>query len=246
MNIFNPTLSLLEIEQTLEHEFLDGRKDLRIIGDMELSSDDYKYLSLKIKGLKRFTSNVSVYQRCKLSLVTSWVFAIKNEEETLGSIECLGTLFKDLPQYHIRYFTQLCVTTFDEYGISTFGFDTRTIDGIFSILLTHAGIPENLHDRVYDILDESLQIGQLHLVDAKIKNAFPKLMNSAIEYIEETNLHKIFITCRDLLIDCKIHELGKEELLKKYNCLPFKLILNCMKWCEDYEYIRREQNKKMI
>jgi hypothetical protein len=237
---------LLEIEERLEEEFLNSKKYLRIIGDIDLSSDDYKYLILKIKGLTRFSANISICETYKLSLLTACVFSIKKEQENQGSIESLRTMYRALPQHHMRYFRRLCKSTLEEYGMSTFQMDTRHFDGLFSILLAHAGIPENLHAKLYDILDESLKIGQRHVFELKIRDEFMPKIDWIAQYMNPKYLEKVFLDSRDLLIDCKINELPHNELFEKYNHLSSKLILSCIKWRDEYEYIKHEQSKQLI
>ncbi|BCN32236.1 hypothetical protein [Anaeromicropila herbilytica] len=241
MNMFNPTMTLYEIEERLEKEFINSRKYLRIIGDLDLSVDDFKYLSLKIKGLKKLRLNISMSESYKLALLTSFVFTIKKEQENSGSVDGLLKLYQGLPQHHKRYYMKLLDNTLEEYGITTFGMNTSNMHGIFTVLLAHAGIPVNLHTKLYDILDESLKIGKMHVLESKLRNEFLPQLNWMVEYMDEKYLWKICNECRDLLIDCKINEIGHRELFEKYDLLSSKLILSCIKWCDDAEDLRQSR-----
>lgn len=240
MSILNCNMSLHEIEECLEKEVLNS---VRIIGDIDLTNEDMNYLSLKIKGLNRFTSDISVCETYKLALLISLVFQIKREEEIMGNINYVRNMYQKLPQHHIRFFLELFEDTFNEYGITTFDLDTRHFNGLFSILTAHAGIPEYLHRSLYHLLDQSLLIDELNAYKVRVRNEiFLKVSSWPNQYIDEKCLWNLLNDCRNLLIDCKLNELEPNELFHKYNWLSTKLINNCIDWCDDYAYLRKERS----
>ncbi|BCN28849.1 hypothetical protein [Anaeromicropila herbilytica] len=246
MNILDANMSLYEIENCLEKQCFHSYHDFRIIGDLDLSMDDLECLSYKVKGLRRFAVDLSTYETYKLSLLTACVFKIKKEQEIMGNIYFLRKVYNNLPQHHTRFVMELLKDTLIEYGIATFNIDTKHFNGLFGVLINHAGIPEHLHGNLYDLLDETLQYNEVGLLESKFRKEFVPHLNWWTQYIEEQKMWELFIDCRNLLIDCKSNEFAKEELLKKYHWVSKNLIQNCVKWCNECEYLSQEQRKILV
>lgn len=151
MKLFENAISLAQIERLLEEkievqENKRNKKETRyitILGSLGLTYEDYRYLLLKLKGVKKYGNMLGVMERYKLSLLTAMVFAIRNGEED-DSYRMLKEEFLNLPQHQIRQSLMICQDAFEEYAIHSFGMDMSRFEGIYQALEIHAGVNEGV------------------------------------------------------------------------------------------------------
>ena len=151
MKIFENAISLAEIERLLEEKIIveepkRNKKESRrvtILGSLGLTYEDYRYLLLKLKGVKKYGNILGVMERYRLSLLTAMVFAIRNGEED-GSYQMLKEEFLNLPQHQIRQSLLICQEAFEEYAIHSFGMDMNHFEGVYQALAIHAGVSEGV------------------------------------------------------------------------------------------------------
>lgn len=114
MKILDSVLSLEQMEDILEKELERQKHSIRIFGDLDLSYEDYKCLSLKFRGIYRYPGSIEILENFKLSLLTAWIFSLRYEKEEISYYNIKKVLLK-LPQYMQRKFISMCSETFEEY-----------------------------------------------------------------------------------------------------------------------------------
>jgi hypothetical protein len=235
MKILDASLSLSEMETVLEHAILNDENDIRIIGDLELSYEDYKCLALKLKGITKYKENIELFDRYKLCAVVAWVFALRYEKEDKIDHTLVKRLLGNLPQHQLRYVLNLFTTTFSDYGLDDYEVDTNSLDGFFVVAAIHAGIPTDLQDEFFHMMEESLLHQDMTELEEQIMKNLSTRMVEIYKYIDESIIRDMIRVCRELFVDYKINQLSKEEVLNKYPSTSRSIIEGCFKWCEEYE-----------
>ncbi|WP_455715616.1 hypothetical protein [Anaerosporobacter sp.] len=241
MNLLQTPLTLLEIEHLLEKELMDEKKGLRIVSDLNLTYEEYCFLSLKAKGLQRYDSDLIMLEKYRAVILVSWVFSLRygNMEKVNYSKMC--NKINNLQQHIMRKTINLIAETFDENGINTYGKDIYTLEGLFSLIGIHAGIPEKLHNKLFGLLDESLKYQDMTVFEEKFKSDLEPRMTEIFEYMDEETVGKIIHETRDIFIDCRVNNLALEELMEKYTSASKKILENCVHWCEEMKYYQDQK-----
>ena len=235
MNLLDADLTLLEIEKLLEGEIKNEQKNLRIIGDLDLSYEDYKYMILRLKGLTKYKWNIEVFERYKLSILTTWIFTLRYEADKSYLYDKVKEILNSLQQHHMRYCIQTCAAAFEEYGIETYGIDIYSLEGIFEVSAIHAGVPKQAQDEFYQLLEDSLDYSNIHLLEKKLIGSVSPKLQEIYKYINNQHQKRIIYSAREIYIDCKIKKFTLSELFEKYPESSRKLIEGCYIWCIDYE-----------
>ncbi len=236
MTMINPPMTLKGIEKRLEKEL----SDTRIIGDMDFSYEDYRFLATKVKGLLKFQSSLSDLRDYKLCLATYWVFTLKYEDINKAGFQDVMKLINRLPQYQVKYFLNLSLEAYHEYGIDTFGKDDASVETVSSITAMHAGMDEDFYETLFHILDDSLKYASVDELYEKIMSNLSNRMNNIFKYIDEDIRSEMFYDCRDMFIDYKINKMSSEELLNKYHFMSRRLLDACIEWCKIHEESEHE------
>lgn len=235
MKLLDASLSLGEMEALLEQSLLNEENDIRILGDLELSYEDYKCLSLKLKGLTKYKDNIEVCNRFKLCAVVAWVFALRYEKEDKIKVNLVKKLLESLPQHQLRYVISLFNATFSDYGLQDFGVDTTSLEGFFTVAAIHSGIPVDLLNEFYHLLDESLKHQDMELLEDQVVNCLSTRMDEIYKYIDKNIQRQMIALTREMYVDYKINGLSQEEILSKYNYTSRSIIDGCFRWCEEYD-----------
>lgn len=264
MRILDSVLSLEQMEDILEKELEMRKHSIRILGDLDLSYEDYKCLSLKFRGIHRYPGSVEILENFKLSLLITWVFSLRYEKEEISYCN-IKKILLELPQYMQRKFISMCRETFEEYELFMYNIPISNMKELCSIIVIHSGMPDRLLNRFYHILYEDIVNYELQyelqkelcifneknqcncleserkikLFVTRIINSFSKDMKEAYQYIENTVLEEMVQTIRSIFLDCYFYELSISELLKKYPVISRKMIESCFIWCREWKH----QNK---
>lgn len=230
MNLLDAALSLKEMEQLLAKELQNDKKDIRIIGDMELSCEDYKCLALKLKGMQQYGCHLDVLDDYKLCLIVTWAFALRYERESKIAYQNMKEMILGQPQYLVRKFLEICESAFMEYGIITFGISAKTLDGLCSLIAIHAGIPKQMLPALFAILSDSLRYSEMHILEQTLRNNMSDHMREVYRYVGEEYQKKMFQVTREMFIDCKLNQLPREELLLKYPYTSSQIMDACIQW----------------
>lgn len=235
MNLLDADLTLLELEKLLEAEIKNEQKDLRIIGDLDLSYEDYKYMILKLKGLTKYKWNIEVFEQYKLSIIATWIFALRYETDKRYLYDKIKGIVDSLQQHHMRYCIETCASAFEEFGIETYGIDIYSMEGIFEVSAIHAGVPMQAQGEFYQLLEDSLNYSNIHLLEKKLFGGVSPKLQEIYRYIGNRHQKRIIYSAREIYIDCKIKKYSLGELLEKHPESSRKFIEGCYIWCDEYE-----------
>lgn len=241
MNLLQTPLTLLEMERLLEKELRDEEKDYRIIGDLELTYEEYCFLSLNAKGLQRFENNLVMIEKYRFVVLVTWVFSMRYANIDKANYETMYNRINKLQQHNMRKTINIIARTFEEYGFYTYGLDIYSLDGLFALIGIHAGIPNKVYNRLFNILEESLNYKDMNRFEQQLMLELEPRMTLIYEYMEEDTKRKLFHETREIFVDCRMNQLSIEEVLEKYIYASKGLLVSLVRWCEEIEYYH-EQN----
>ena len=231
------------MEQILEKNIRNRSGNMRIIGDLDLSKDDYKYLRLKLKGIIRQEADLILIEKYKLSIITGQVFAFLYESEEKANFKVYDEFISKLNQYQVRAFLTIISEAFCDMGIETFGINGDTLVDLYEVAGMHVGLKQTHQNDFFALLDESLDYFDIRKFEDKISDRF--LVKGHYKYINKQNLERMFAELRELFIDCKVNNLTKDILYQKYPVVSNKLILSCHDWCKAYSTIEPLNRKAL-
>lgn len=246
MYLLQTPLTLLEIEHLLERELMDEEKGLRLVSDLNLTYEEYCFLSLKAKGLQRYENDLVMLEKYKFVVLVLWVFSLQYGNLEKIKYSKIRDKINNLQQHIMRKTVTIIAETFDENGINTYGKDIYTLEGLLSLIGIHAGIPEKLHDKLFGLLNESMNYQDMTDFDKKLKLDLEPRMTAIFEYMDEKTIGKLLHETRDIFIDCKVNNLSLEELKEKYTYASKKIIENCVRWCEETNYYQDQDQMQAV
>ena len=128
-------MSLMDIQKDIIYRL----RKTHIISDIKLSLEDYHYIASKIKLLFRIPNDNSIVDDYKLIIVVYWVYSAVFDDADIN-FDSFDSLFFGIPQYKKKYYFQVCMEAFDEYGLNRFGLSSdASPDEYKQLILRHAG-----------------------------------------------------------------------------------------------------------
>lgn len=246
-SILNTSLSLSEMEEVIEEKLLDSTQNIRIIGDLGLSQDDFKCLLLKLKGFNKYNNNFSAFITHRLGVVTTCIYSLRYENST-SNAEIINELIINMGQYQVRSFFKICTNTLEEYGLSTYGTEVSSLQGLLELFTVHAGIETKFYNEFFESMNNSLGLKEIRELGDKIINGFSKELRNKYKYLPNIVLKDMITSYRSAFVDCKIKGFTEKNLLEKYSLVSSEIIKECVKWCKNYEaeYENNIYNKKIF
>lgn len=246
MNIFDTPLTLNEMELILEDNIRNHANNLRIIGDLDLSKDDYKYLRLKLKGIIHHEINLNLIEKYKLCILAGQVFAFLYETDEKAHFDVFDEFINKLYQYQIRGFVTILSEAFCENGIETFGVGGDSLTELYELIGMHVGLIEKYYVDFFGMLNESLDYYDVNNYEERISEFFYADRKRFYKYLNNEYLQRMFVEARELFIDCKVNNLTKKELYQRYPLASSKIIENCIQWCKVYNNEIGAINRKAL
>lgn len=236
MGIFNTSLSLHQIEEKLAAQLKDKKNNIRILGDMDLSYEDYYYLLLKIRGLEQYREHLEIFEEFRLSVLISWIFAMRLEKNEYNSYKRIMEQMAGMKQHHIRTYVSMMLNAFDEYEINTYKMvEEGTLENLMGLLVVHTGIPEDLQDDFCHLLDDSLVYGEFSAVEHRFLMRLPEHIKRLYHNVERHIIVNMMDYCRQMFTDYRLHGITRREAYKKYPLMSSNLMKGCFQWCEAQE-----------
>jgi len=214
MNILKNATTLLEIEKMIEEEITSSENNIRIIGDINLSFEEYKYIKLKLKGLGLYRKDVDVWDKYKLCTVVAWVFALRYDEKDYFE-QSLMENFGGIQQYIMRYMIDMYNDVFDEFGIEIPGQEINSIESLKEAIALQAGVPDELHDQLYAALEDTINYPEAKVVDKEVLKKMSLKMNSINDNICLEAQNRMLNTYRKVFYDLRVKGLSEKEVLRR-------------------------------
>lgn len=236
MGIFNTSLSLHQIEEILVAQLKNKKNNIRILGDMDLSYEDYCYLLLKIRGLEQYRECLEIFEEFRLSVLISWIFSMRLEKNEYNGYKRVKEQMNAMKQHHIRAYVNIMLNVFDEYEINTYKMvQEGTIDDLMALLVVHTGIPEDLQDDFCHLLDDSLGYEGFSAVEHRFMMRLPEHIKGLYHSVERNIVVHMINDCRKMFADYRLYGITRREAYEKYPLISSNLMKGCFEWCEAQE-----------
>lgn len=236
MRMLNTSLSLNQIEEELERQLREPKNYIRILGDLELSMEDYQYLLFKIRGLKKYQDHPEFFERFRLSILTLWIFTLRMKKGGQSHCKQIREELQKMNQYHVRRYVTMMLDAFGEYGLNVFGMSGEgTVDGLLELLVIHTGIPENLQDDFCHLLDDSLAYGEFSVVESRFFMRLPLHMQQLYSFVKRDVVVQMVDYSRKMFLDYRLNGITCREAYEKYPLMSSNLMKGCFRWCEAQE-----------
>lgn len=227
--MLDSTLSLCEMETLLDELLQEKKGSIRMLGDLDLSLEDYKILSLRLRGFAKYHKNFALYQKYALSLLAMGVFAFRYEDNGQQAMEKIDVLVKGVPQHLERALYSTFDTIFQLYKLSTYGIEIQDYNSLLQVLMIQCGLSEQSYVHLFNMFD-SMDQGDLDEREKIMLVRKLEELNSSSSLNSEVKamlLQHLFTVYKD----CKEHSYTKEELYKRYEDVSNRLIEATAAWC---------------
>lgn len=135
-NLFNHDTSIPEAQRILETFFSDSSFDHEVVSYVPMTYDDTWHMINQFKNIR--DDVIDEYSKIKLAIICTWIFANKYNisiEDTMFNVK---SKMKKVPQHHFKFYMDLLGSTFEEFGISTYGLNYYDLEDIYKIIHMHA------------------------------------------------------------------------------------------------------------
>jgi len=227
--MLDSSISLSEMEKRLDEIVQEKKGKIRMLGDLDLSVEDYKILSLRLRGFAKYHQSFALYQKYALSLLSMGVFAFRYESTNKQAIEKVQVLVKEVPQHLERALYDIYDTTFHIYKLSTYGLAIQDFPSLLQVLMLQCGLSEQSYIHLFNMFD-SMNQGSLDEREKVILVRKLEELNSSSSLDSEVKallMQRLFTVYKD----CKEHYYTKKELCRRYDDVSNRLIEATVAWC---------------
>ena len=240
MDILNTSMTLGEIEEVLAEQLKDSENNIRILGDLKISYEDYCYLLLKIRGLEQYHEKLELMEKYRLSVLVSWVIGLRFEKSEAKGCNRIKNQLLGMEQHHVRSYIASMLNTFDEYGLNTFQMtENASVEDLLELLVVHTGIPSELQDDFYHLLDDSLSYGDFSSIAGRFLMRLPKHMQHLYTFVKREVVIAMIEDCRKMFADYRLYGITRREAYNKYPLMSSDIMQGCFRWCEAQEVYAR-------
>ena len=240
MKMLDSTLSVKEIEHTLAEAIAKKKGKVRTIGDLQLTSEDYKILSLRFRGFQKYQNNINIYEQFSLSLLTYGSYLFMTEEEPQVISEKIYSLASKIPQHLQRKILEEFDITIKENSLSNPSIHLKTVSQLISLFLFYSHNSNSIYDKYFAEIDECSDGNYTEEFFEKVDQKI--FAREYVIYDEQTWNHGLNMQ-RAAFLDCMRNNLDEAEMLEKYPRLSCLYIESCCKYCENQE---NQANLKVV
>ena len=215
--------SLLDFEKMFEKEITSAKNDIRIIGDLNISYDDYILIKERINTLMDYKDNITVWNKYKLCTLVTWVFSIIYEDKNCSAANFL-TSFDGFHQYAVRYLLDIYNETFEEFGLEIPGVVINSEESLQQAIILQAGIPDECHKELYNALTDTLEGETANIGRETLLEASPKI-RTMYRHLDIDRQKKLMNQYRKVFLDINVKGLSRDEVLRR-NPITSKRIIS--------------------
>ncbi|MDD5950050.1 MAG: hypothetical protein PUC39_10045 [Lachnospiraceae bacterium] len=232
MGFASSRMSLMEIQDYLAEHL----REVHVICDLELSEEDYRYLSTKVKMLFQFANDNNIVDDYKLSIVVYWVFSMVYwDKQNLGRLE-MEQLFEGLPQYKKKYYLDVCMEAFDEYGIYKYPVNYNIpILQAKAIIARHAGVPREEQEEVFSVISRYLECNLVADMVEAVMMELPERTQTIFCCFDDQTKQKVILDIRNLMITCIKGVESKKHFFEQHPYIARNLLEGVLRWCDQQQ-----------
>ncbi|MCR4716488.1 MAG: hypothetical protein K5656_04830 [Lachnospiraceae bacterium] len=227
MSYASAHMSLMDIQKDVAHRI----RRVSIISELDLTVEDFHYIAAKIKMLFKFPNDNSIVDDYKLIIVTYWVYSMVYEDS-----KSIDMLFEGLPQYKRKYYFQVCMEAFDEYGIDRFDLNIeRNLRDARALIARHAGIPPTDYAILFNTISEYQNCAVVDDIVEAVMSRLPKKSREILNCYTDEMRRNMVMVVRSFMIKSLNSDEPREIILRTRGCLTVGISEAILDWCDSYE-----------
>lgn len=211
MKNLTKNMSLLDLEKKFEEEITS--KDIRIIGDLNISYEDYITIREKINKLMDYKDNITVWNQYRLCTLVSWVFSLIYEDAEYNATNFMES-FDGFHQYTVRYLLDIYNETFEEFGLEIPGLVINSEESLQEAIILQAGVPDEYHKVLFDALNSTVDETTVNIEKDVMKDFSPKI-KTMFKCLNRDRQKKLVNLYRKAFIEIKVKGMSRDEVLKR-------------------------------
>ena len=211
MKNLTKNVSLLDLERKFEEEITS--EDIRIIGDLNISYEDYVTIREKISKLMDYKDNITVWNQYRLCTLVSWVFSLIYEDAEYNATNFMES-FDGFHQYTVRYLLDIYNETFEEFGLEIPGLVINSEESLQEAIILQAGVPDEYHKVLFDALNSTVDESTVNIEKDVMKDFSPKI-KTMFKCLNRDRQKKLVNLYRKAFIEIKVKGMSRDEVLKR-------------------------------
>lgn len=237
MKNLTKNMSLLDLERKFEEEITSVDNNIRIIGDLNVSYEDYITIREKINALMDYKDNITVWNQYRLCTLVSWVFSIIYEDTEYNATNFMESL-DGFHQYAVRYLLDIYNETFEEFGLEIPGLVINSEESLQEAIIVQAGVPDEYHGMLYDALSSTVENDTVNIEKDVMKDFAPKV-KMMFKCLNRDRQKKLMNLYRKAFLEIKVKGMSREEVLKR-NPITSKRVIS------SFDKMNKKNKKKLI
>ena len=211
MKNLTKNMSLLDLERKFEEEITS--EDIRIIGDLNISYEDYVTIREKISKLMDYKDNITIWNQYRLCTLVSWVFSLIYEDAEYNATNFMES-FDGFHQYTVRYLLDIYNETFEEFGLEIPGLVINSEESLQEAIILQAGVPDEYHKVLFDALNSTVDESTVNIEKDVMKDFSPKI-KTMFKCLNRDRQKKLVNLYRKAFIEIKVKGMSRDEVLKR-------------------------------
>ena len=211
MKNLTKNMSLLDLERKFEEEITS--EDIRIIGDLNISYEDYITIREKINKLMDYKDNITIWNQYRLCTLVSWVFSLIYEAAEYNATTFMES-FDGFHQYTVRYLLDIYNETFEEFGLEIPGLVINSEESLQEAIILQAGVPDEYHKVLFDALNSTVDETTVNIEKDVMKDFSPKI-KTMFKCLNRDRQKKLVNLYRKAFIEIKVKGMSRDEVLKR-------------------------------
>ena len=152
----------------------------------------------------------------------------------------MDVIFEGLPQYKKKYYLNICMEAFDDYGI--YKYNDNYEDMYYharAVVARHSSIPDDEKDDAFRIISQYLDCSAVADMTEKVLLQFPDKSKTIFCFFDDETKQRVICEIRNLIIDCHSGNYNVEYLYDKYQYVSRRLVNRCIEWVNQESQISR-------
>lgn len=218
----------------MQHYFEEQVEKIHTISDLELSENDYRSLSGKLKEFSFFSGSENDIEEYILSIIIYSTYTLIYGQ----NIEDFDTVIRMLlrkSQYAERLRLIMYRDGFYTYGLNLFENNWDDLRNMCrEVTALHAGIPNGDKNEFYGVLREYIEINQVDALYEEVYDKLPKRTRFIFDLMSEATRKTHLFEIRNMMSEVidGIHK--RDEIIDRHKRLSISLIDRCIMWNESF------------
>lgn len=218
----------------MQHYFEEQIDRIHVISDLELSENDYRSLSAKLRSFSFFSGSENDIEEYILSIIVYSTYTLIYGHNLEDFDTVIRMLIKK-SQYAERLRLIMYRDAFYTYGINLFECKEKDLRKLCQeITAIHAGVPNSDKQAFFEIMSNCLEIGEVEKLYESIYERLPKRTRFIFDLMSEGVRKDLLFEMRTMVREVMDGLCKRDELVEKHKNLSISLIDRCIMWNENH------------